>query len=54
MLKKEGIINEEEYADYKVTEDGEGVIIGTVKLKNSEDSGEPIYVRSKPKADDGI
>lgn len=46
MLKKEGIINDEECAETKTTKD-EGVCIGTVKFGSNDKTAEPVYIKSK-------
>lgn len=46
MLKKEGIINEDECIEAKSIKDEEGIVIGTVKFGN-EDKGEPVYIKRK-------
>lgn len=54
ILKKEGIINDEDCVDSKTVKNGTDIIIGTVKLENGEDTGEPVYInKSKVKTENG-
>lgn len=53
MLKQEGIINDEECVESKPPKEEENIIIGTIKLENGEDTGEPVYIKSKLKLENG-
>lgn len=52
MLKKEGIINDEEFIESKSMKYEEGILIGTVKFGN-DDKGEPVYIKSKINMENG-
>lgn len=51
MLKKEGIINDEECTETKMTKDED--VIGTVKFGNANEAGDHFYVKSKSNNENG-
>lgn len=49
-MRKEGIINEEDYLESQSGHGEDGVIIGTLRHENG---AEPVFIKNKPKTDFG-